>query len=638
MSVAPPLSSTHEVGAAHPAESGRGRLGRLMVQRPVPPWVVLVLLGVLALPVLTAAVALRRPTWFPVLDLAMTELRVRDVGGPHTPLIGLPGRIGTLEQQGSHPGPLSFWLLAPVYRLLGSSAWALQVSAAVLQVGAMATALVVARRRGGLRVVLAVAAILALLSLAYGFPVLTEPWNPYMPLLWWVAFLLAAWSVAIGDWWMLPVAVAVAGLCAQTHLPYLGLTGVLGALAVAVGAARYLRTGESLRRAARPLALAAVVAAVLWSPVALDQVREDPGNLSLLRAHMFDPPEDPAGFLTGAHVMLVHFDLSQMLGASAGSSGSLVDTDYDPHGPVAPGLAVLALWAASVLLAWRLRNRALWWLHLLVGAALVLGVYSTGRIFGKIWYYLTLWAWGLAVLAVAAAAATVLVALERRLAGPKAARLRQGTAVALVAAVVLPSGWLTAQAPGVDPPAARLSEALGLVVEPTAQALRDGLGAATGPQGRYVVSWTDALHIGSKGYGLMSELERRGLHAGGMPWARVPLTAHRVIEPDEATAIVHLATGGFIDSWRDRPGVVEVVHADPRTPQERAEFEALRVQVMTDLRDQGLGDLIPVVDGNLFGASLDDRLDDATHRRMGRMLDLGLPISVFIAPPGTRTL
>ena len=69
---------------------------------------------VLGLPLVVAAGALRRPHWYPVLDLAMTELRVRDVGTRYTPLIGLPGRIGTtLAEQGSHPGPLSFYLLAP---------------------------------------------------------------------------------------------------------------------------------------------------------------------------------------------------------------------------------------------------------------------------------------------------------------------------------------------------------------------------------------------------------------------------------------------------------------------------------------------------------------------------------------------
>ena len=74
------------------------------------PWLLIaVLLAIVALPLVVAVIALHGAHWFPVLDLAMTEVRVRDVGTAHTPLIGLPGRIGTLAQQGSHPGPLSFY-------------------------------------------------------------------------------------------------------------------------------------------------------------------------------------------------------------------------------------------------------------------------------------------------------------------------------------------------------------------------------------------------------------------------------------------------------------------------------------------------------------------------------------------------
>ena len=78
--------------------------------------VVAILVG---LPLIVAVAVLRSRPWHPVLDLAMTEFRVRDVFTRHTPLIGLPGRIGEYPDQGSHPGPLSFYLLAPTYRLLG---------------------------------------------------------------------------------------------------------------------------------------------------------------------------------------------------------------------------------------------------------------------------------------------------------------------------------------------------------------------------------------------------------------------------------------------------------------------------------------------------------------------------------------
>ncbi|MEO6571816.1 MAG: hypothetical protein ABIO83_09730, partial [Ilumatobacteraceae bacterium] len=76
-----------------------------------------VALGLLAAaPLVVAAIALLFRPWVPVLDMAMTEFRVRDVGGVHTPLVGLPGRIGNFPDQGSHPGPWSFYLIAPFYR------------------------------------------------------------------------------------------------------------------------------------------------------------------------------------------------------------------------------------------------------------------------------------------------------------------------------------------------------------------------------------------------------------------------------------------------------------------------------------------------------------------------------------------
>ena len=103
----------------------------------------------LAVPFVVALAVLAGADWSPVLDLAMTEFRVRDVFGAHTPLIGLPGRIGTFPDQGSHPGPLSFYLVAPVYRLLGSTAYGLLVAAAVINVAAAWTAIWVAGRRGG---------------------------------------------------------------------------------------------------------------------------------------------------------------------------------------------------------------------------------------------------------------------------------------------------------------------------------------------------------------------------------------------------------------------------------------------------------------------------------------------------------
>lgn len=587
-----------------------------------------ILLALLCLPLVVAAVGLHSPRWYPVLDLTMTELRVRDVGTGDSPLIGLPGRIGTIQEQGSHPGPASFYALAPVYRALGSSAWALQVATLVLQAAAFATALALARRRGGRRVVLGVACLLALLSVAYGFQVLTEPWNPYLPLMWWVAFLLAAWGVVDGDWWALPAAVATASFCAQTHLPYLGLCGALGAGVVVVALWRRRRGGEGWPPVA-PVLLAVGAAALLWAPVLIDQLVHEPGNLTLLERHLVDPPEEAVGLGTGAHVMLVHLDLSQLLGGRRGLTGGLVDTTYDPLGSVLPGSVLLGAWLASAAATWRAGPRRLRHLNGLLLAALLLGMYSAGSIFGKLWFYLTLWAWVLGALM----AGAIVWALAHHLGRRRWPAGRDPVLVGLAALLVASVAVATVEATDVPAPAEPLSRTLSLVVPPMVAALDAGAGPATGRSGTYVVTWSDAMHFGSQGYSLVSELERAGFDAGFMPFAAVPGTDHRVIPPGTATAGVHLASGPFIDEFAEQhPDAVVVAQADPRSPAERAEYERLRTRLVAGLEAARLTDLLDWTDRNVFGVAIDTRLPVPLRRLAERMLDLGLPVAVFVVP------
>ena len=59
--------------------------------------------AIVASPLVLAAILLATRPWAPVLDMAMTELRVRDVGTRHTPLIGLPGTDRDLPRAGQPP-------------------------------------------------------------------------------------------------------------------------------------------------------------------------------------------------------------------------------------------------------------------------------------------------------------------------------------------------------------------------------------------------------------------------------------------------------------------------------------------------------------------------------------------------------
>lgn len=583
-----------------------------------------------AVPYVVALVALSTKRWYPVLDMAMTELRVRDVFGSHTPLIGLPGRIGTFPDQGSHPGPLSFYLLAPIYRLFGSSAYGLLVATAVINVGAAWTALWAAGRRGGRRLLVAVTAVLMVLMAWLGASVLTQPWNPYLPLVSFVVVLLCTWGVLDGDHVLLVPLVAFSTLCAQTHVPYLALCVVLctvafGAVVVRWRAARAVAADER-----RSVLMAVGVGALLWVPVLVDELRRTPGNITMLRRHFLSPPEEPVGIAVGLKTVLAHFDLTHVVtGLATRSSDEIEHLDALAGGRWVIGLLVLLVWAAAALYSLRLADRRIRRLHLVVAVGTAVAFLSTGRIFGKVWYYLTLWSWSLALLAVAATVWTALAwweGAERR----SLPVVRVAMGVIAIAAVLFVVDSAT-----VDPPEARLSRVLGEVVGPTADALRDGVGAAEGPDAVYAVYWEDAYYFGSQGYGLINELERRGFDARAYDTYRVPITYHRIAQPSEVTAEVVLATGVNVEVWRAKPGVVEVATFEPRSADEMAEFDELYAEAVEALRADGLDDLVPLLDTNMFLARLDPRLSGEVERTLTRLLMLGQETAVFIAPPGS---
>ncbi len=115
-------------------------------------------------------------------------------------------------------------------------------------------------------------------------------------------------------------------------------------------------------------------------------------------------------------------------------------------------------------------------------------------------------------------------------------------------------------------------------------------------------------------------------------------TPHRVFDESEATARVELATGIWVDRWRNLPGATMVAFVDPRSPSQQARFNQLRDEAITLLHAKGYDDLVPKVDDNLFGAAIDPRAaqDDAIESRLSEMLGLGVPIGVFLAPPGVH--
>ncbi len=605
-----------------------------MRRPPGRGWNIAIVAAAVVVPLLVALIALAGRRWYPVLDLAMTELRLRDVGTRQTPLIGLPGRIGTFPDQGSHPGPISFWLLAPGYRLFGSSAWAMEAATVLLQIGWASVALWIGQRRGGLFGLVTIAAVLAVSIRGYGLIVLIQPWNPYLPLLAWLVVLLALWSVLVGDHLMLIPLTAAAIFVAQTHIPYLVLAGSLGILAVVVVSARTFRR-EDRRTGFVLLGSSAAIFVVMWLGPAIDQWRRDPGNIRRLIDHFTSPSEDTLGLVGGVELLLRHLDVVHAYGGLLIGTGSFLDASLDPGGVIWPGMIVLAAWLGAVVVSIRIDRRrghvsARTYLHATVAVTLFVSLLSMMRIFGLIWYYLTLWAWGTTTLLLVAICWTGVAWMRER---DRVVDVRVLT-VAIGAVAVVVTAATSVAAIGTDHPEERLGDTLGELVEPTVAALDDGVGAATGPDGRYVVRWEDVAHFGSQGYGLVSELERVGFDVGVYDTWRVPVTHHRVIPPEQATAEVILVTGSYVEQLRGDDRVVEVAAIDPRSVDERAEYDRLRTDLIADLRADGLDDLVPLVDSNLFGVRVDLRLSDDEVELANRLLHLGQETAVFIGAPG----
>jgi hypothetical protein len=541
---------------------------------------------VLAVPLLIGLGVLHDPAWFPHGDLAQIEMRVRDVPTAHPPLVGLGGRIEGFGALGSHPGPLGFFALWPVYWLFGADGWALQVASATLSLLAAALSLVIAHRRGGWAFAVAVACMLAMLMRGYGAVVLLQPWNPQLPILWWIVFLLGAWAVLCDDLAMLPVAVFAGSLCLQTHVPYMPLGAGIGAMTIgglALAGLRRRHDRASQRRLLRWVGISAGLGVVLWLPPLIDQIIHDPGNMSIIIENFRHPNAERVPFGDAVEMFFAHLNVRELLTTNRAITGSSI-----------PGVLLLAVWGAAVALAVRRREPTLIRLHAVVGAAALFGLVAMSRIIGAPWNYLMLWAWGTTALLVLATAWTLLSLTKHppdrtqsssRLVPPLQWPLP--TTAALGATGLLLTTLFAVDAASTEMPNHQLGDHVRQMTPPIVATLDDDP-AGCGNDCRYLVTSNDPVTLGT---GLIVALERQGLDVYAIPNTGFIVRPHRVIEPDDADARIHLAIGEIAISEANRePGARKLTHLG-LTDQQLADYRALRRDITNRLETEGLHDL-----------------------------------------------
>ena len=134
-----------------------------------------------------------------------------------------------------------FWLLAPT--AYNGSDVGMTVTMGALNTLCIVGAVALARRRGGRVLMVMTAVAIALMCQSLAAETFHDVWNPSAGLFPFTLLIFLCWSLACGDYRLLPLTVLVASFTVQTHLTYLPPT--FGLLAVGLGG---LAVGSIARR------------------------------------------------------------------------------------------------------------------------------------------------------------------------------------------------------------------------------------------------------------------------------------------------------------------------------------------------------------------------------------------------------
>ena len=500
-------------------------------------------------PIVVTVIAVIGGHWHPASDDALIVLRIRDVGGRHTPLTGVHSRFGW-----DHPGPLLFWLLALPFRVAGDTG--VLVGVACLNGAALVATCLLARRRGGVSFAILVAISLLLFVRAFGPSRLLDPWNPWAALLPFFVYLLLAWSLAERDFATLPWLVLVGSFVVETHVGYLPLVVGLGAVAGGLLLLRPVSARRALdapdRRARRRwMALAAVVAVLAWLGPVVQQMRGHPGNLGEIIAYFRNPSEPALGLRYGFGLMGRELPLAWVRGNDVGALGFVVPAS------TRPSLALLAAALVMGVIAWRRGTPPAMHLAVLVVSGAIVGVFASARITGVAGDYLLRWWWVLGALLWCSLAWSVWRAFPAARRAAVAPRLAP---VALVAIAVLAAA-VSWDAAGGRVPQRPFSTAVGRLSAPTrARLARDR---------HYLVRWIDTRDLGAAGVGLYLSLAEHGYDVKVERAFARPFGSWRASAPGAVDATITLVSGDDLGAGGAPTGAELVARYDPLGPRDR---------------------------------------------------------------------
>ena len=256
---------------------GNASLALLAAGATAPAWTVL-----------PAALSGRASGFSQFTDQAVLELQVAHA----TRALHLLGPYSRF--QWNHPGPLFFYLMAPLYALTGQASWSLWISAWLLNVACIAGIVwITGRTAGRLHAVLAFA-LLVCQTLHLGPENLCDPWGPYVVVYPFTLCLFASAAIASDHPRWLPVAVLAASFVVQTNLSAAAATLAALAMGPILGLWRAALAPQGEHESAleafvarfgrwiSPVILALGAGAAAWALPIIEELRSNPGNLTKL--------------------------------------------------------------------------------------------------------------------------------------------------------------------------------------------------------------------------------------------------------------------------------------------------------------------------------------------------------------------
>jgi hypothetical protein len=259
-----------------------------------------------SLPVIAAAARALQEGWQPVADRGIIATRAYDVFSTHMPLVGQYSFAGTVTGKLTYSlGPMLYWLLAPAAHVGAPATFV--VTMAAVNVACIVLAVWLARRRGGVWLMVLAAIAIAIMCRSLAANNFYDIWNPSAGLFPLLALIFLCWSLACGDYRLLPLAILVGSFelqCEDGFIPpsLAALAVGLGGLALWWLARRREDAPAGSGSLWRWVLAAFVVGAVCWAPAVVDQIART-GNLGLV-LQAAGERKSPLGPTVGVHAVV----------------------------------------------------------------------------------------------------------------------------------------------------------------------------------------------------------------------------------------------------------------------------------------------------------------------------------------------